>query len=145
MTCRYGCYITFCLLLALSGCGPKKGTVSGNVTFGGKPVVWGTVSLFASDNVQYTGQITPEGTYSIPDVPNGPVRITVASPNPDGAARGGAAAVRSAEGNNVDGSPGQALPAKGDWLAIPEKYGIPDQSGLTGEVKKNTVINLHLE
>src|SRR5205823_14560750 len=69
-------------LLAVCGCSPGKGTVSGKVTYKGKPVVWGTVSAVASDNVQYAAPITPQGTYSIPKRPGRPVRLTVSSPNP---------------------------------------------------------------
>ena len=64
-------------LLAVCGCSPGKGTVSGKVTYKGKPVVWGTVSAVASDNVQYAAPITPQGTYSIPNVPYGSLTVTV--------------------------------------------------------------------
>jgi hypothetical protein len=57
-----------CCLLTSIGCG-SRGTLSGKVTYKNKPVVWGSVSVIASDNIQYASQITPEGTYSIAKVP----------------------------------------------------------------------------
>src|SRR5690242_8111846 len=81
-------------LLAVAGCGAGRGTVSGKVTYKGKPVVTGTVSVIGSDGIQYAAQITPQGTYSVPDVPAGPAKFTVSSPNPDDAVRGGPAAAR---------------------------------------------------
>ncbi len=130
-----------CLLSA--GCGPPKGTVSGKVTHKNKPVVWGTVTIIASDNVQYAAQITPEGTYSIPNVPGGPVKISLTSPNPDGNVRGGPAATAGGAG---DGGGGNTAPAikPGAWFAIPEKYSDPQKSGLTGTVRGDTTIDVDL-
>jgi hypothetical protein len=149
MTIRLGRAIivigALCLVISPTGCKKGTGTVSGKVTFGGKPVGWGTVSVFASDNIQYTGQLSPEGTYSIPGVPNGPCRITVASPNPDLAKGGGPPAAGLGEGGAIDGDVNQTMPAPADWVQIPEKYGHPDQSGLTAVVNSNTTIDLNLD
>lgn len=131
------------LCVALAGCGPSKGTVSGKVTHKGKPVVWGSVTLIASDGVQYAGQITPEGTYTVPHVPGGAVKIAVASPNPDGTSRGGPAAARGGSGDR-SGEEARQMPPPGAWFALPEKYGDPAQSGLTGTVSGDTTIDLDL-
>jgi hypothetical protein len=132
-----------CLALLAGGCG-SRGTVSGKVTHKGKPVVWGTVSVFASDDVQYAGQLTPEGTYSIPDVPSGQVRITVSSPNPDGTGRGGPAAANGGLGDSPGPEAAATRPPPGIWFPIPAKYSEPSRSGLTGTVRGNTVIDLDL-
>jgi hypothetical protein len=132
-----------CLVLA-GGCGSRGGTVRGKVTRKGKPVVWGTVTLIGSDGVQYAGQLTPEGTYSIPGVPGGPVKIAVSSPNPDGSSRGGPAAANAGTG---DGPAPEALanrPPAGAWIRLPEKYSDPQKSGLTGTVNSDTVIDIDL-
>jgi hypothetical protein len=133
-----------CFLLAVSGCGSRGGTVSGKVTHKGKPVVWGTVSVYASDGVQYPGMITAEGTYSIPNVPSGPVKLTVSSPNPDGTDRGGPAAANAGTGDSPGREAGVTRPPAGTWTAIPERYSDPNQSGLVGTVSSDTVINLDL-
>src|SRR5262245_13565118 len=129
-------------LLALAGCGSGKGTVSGTVAYNGKKLTSGTVSVIASDGIQYAAQITTDGKYSIPNVPSGPVKITVSSPNPDDAIRGGPAAARgkgaAAQGDLGGGD--QPLPPRdpippGSWMAIPEKYSDLEKSGLTGNVR----------
>jgi hypothetical protein len=136
-------------LLALAGCGGDKGTLSGKVTYQGKPVVLGYVSVIASDNVQYAGPINSDGSYSIPNVPGGPVKIAVSSPNP-GAKPGSPAA--AGEGRKVKGGTGdlpgeEAGPpgaAPAGWVALPEKYADPQTSGLANSVRGDTVINLDL-
>ncbi len=135
------------LLLALAlplaaGCGSQKGTVTGKVTHKNKPVVWGTVTLIASDNIAYSGQITPEGTFSIANVPGGPVKIGVTSPNPDGTNRGGPAAQRGGTGDGVGGSDPAPVIKAGTWVALPEKYGDATKSGLTGTVNGDTAIDI---
>ena len=132
------------VIFAVVGCGPSKGTVSGTVTFKGKPVTSGSVSLFGSDNIQYSSQISPDGTYSIPDVPGGPAKFLVVSPNPNDAAR---QRVRTG-GGPLDGpAGGGATPVvpKSSWVEIPETYGDPATSGLTGTVNGPTTINLELK
>jgi hypothetical protein len=133
-------------VLVVGGCSSKGGTLSGKVSHKGKPVVWGTVSVFGRDNIQYAGQITPEGTYSVPNVPGGPVKIAVSSPNPDGAARGGpAAAIARGGAGDLGGGPDpNPVVQSKTWFAIPDKYADPQQSGLTGTVKGDTIINLDL-
>jgi hypothetical protein len=148
---RRSAFATLCVLnvlvLAAAGCGSttSKGTVSGKVTHKNKPVVWGTVTLIASDNKAYTGEITPEGTYSIPDVPGGPVKLCVTSPNPDaGKQRGGAGRGGAGDVEAGGGAAGVSLP-KGAWFLIPEKYADPQRSGLTGTVHNDTTIDLKLD
>ncbi len=110
-----------------------------------KPVVWGTVTLIASDNVAYAAEITPEGTYFIPNAPPGPVKLCVTSTNPDGAARGGPAAARSSVSDQAAADRTRPPPPAAAWVGIPEKYTDPERSGLTGIVKNDTTINLDLD
>jgi hypothetical protein len=129
------------LLVVSAGCfGPSRGTVSGQVTYKKKPVTWGTVSVIASDNIQYPGEITPEGTYSIPNVPGGPVKILVTSPNPgDGRRPGGVAR----GGGDLEAKGARAPATK--WVPLPDKYGDLAKTDLTGTVEGDTVIDLHLK
>jgi hypothetical protein len=132
------------VLLAASGC-TSKTTVTGKVTYKGKPVIWGTVSVIASDNIQYAAQITPEGTFSIPNVPSGPAKFAVSSPNPDGTARGGPAALNGGAGDRGSGGDsGPPSPPAGAWFPLPEKYSDPLKSGLDRKVGSEPVA-LNLE
>lgn len=61
---------------------PGTDEITGSVSSGGRPVVFGTVTVVASDDRVYTTPIRPDGTYRIRSVPPGPVRVAVSSPNP---------------------------------------------------------------
>jgi len=61
---------------------PGGNELTGSVSSGGRPVVYGTVTVVASDDRVYTAPIRADGTYRIPAVPPGPVRVAVSSPNP---------------------------------------------------------------
>jgi hypothetical protein len=73
------------LLLTLAfiwGCGRGRSTVSGKVTYEGKPLVFGIVILAGEDNVPLRGEIDPAGGYTVKDVPYGNVRVAISSPMP---------------------------------------------------------------
>jgi hypothetical protein len=126
--------VAVAMLFLASGCSSKT-TVSGKVTYKGKPVVWGTVSIIAKDNIQYAAQINPDGTYTIPNVPTGPAKFAVSSPNPDGTARGGPAAANGGAGDRGSGGEGgPPNPPAGTWFPLPEKYTDPLKSGLAGTI-----------
>jgi hypothetical protein len=125
--------VALAALLAATGC-TSRTTVTGKVTFKGKPVTWGTVTVIASDDIQYAGQINPDGTYSIAGVPTGPAKFAVSSPNPDGTSRGGPAAANGGAGDRGDAGEAPPSPPAGTWSRLPEKYSDPLQSGLTGKI-----------
>jgi hypothetical protein len=61
------------------GCGPSTTTVSGTVTYQNKLVKGGSVTFVAldKDKPAATGPIKEDGTYSIPRVPVGEVKVCV--------------------------------------------------------------------
>jgi len=61
---------------------PGGTELTGRVSSGGRSVVYGTVSVVASDDRVYSAPIGPDGTYRITSLPPGPVRVSVSSPNP---------------------------------------------------------------
>jgi hypothetical protein len=69
-------YVLAGLLLAGAvGCN-KKGTVSGKVTYDGKPVLVGTVT-FHTEKRQVVAAIDDNGVYTVTGVPLGEAKITV--------------------------------------------------------------------
>src|SRR5436305_700153 len=68
--------------LALAGCGGGTGTLTGKVTFQGKPVVFGTVTAQAADGTRRVGNIEPDGTYTVLAVPAGTMQPAVTCPEP---------------------------------------------------------------
>jgi hypothetical protein len=143
--------------LCAAGCGDDTPTVRGRVTANGKPVVWGSVTLVDAHGGYHQALLDLEGNYEIDGVPAGAVKVGVVSDNPAGrvAGRGavsprvaGQAAVqdpREALGFRQDAGPELPKPPQGAWFPIPERYGDPHSSGLTGEVKPGRASELNID
>jgi hypothetical protein len=121
---------TGCGLLALlaltPGCRPGTADVAGRVTYQGKPVVSGSVTLHAADGSVHQIGLNPDGTYRLDRVPVGTARVAVSSPDPTPSAR--------AKGDPDSRVPTRAQPPPGAWFPLPAKYADPAQSGLTVQV-----------
>jgi hypothetical protein len=134
-----------CLALAASGCGARTGTLSGKVSYQGKPVTRGTVTLFCADGHILSGFISPEGTYSIPRVPLGDARITVATYPP--VPRGFNLPQQLPPSNGTYPRETAALPATTEkFVPLPERYKRPNSSGLAVTVRRSDEVHdLQLE
>jgi len=64
----------------------RGGTVRGTVTFKGQPLPSGKVSIMSTAGVVCSGDIGPDGRYTVYRVPDGPVKIAIATypPPPPG-------------------------------------------------------------
>lgn len=113
------------LLLFLAGC-QGTGSVSGKVTFQGKPLVYGTVLLIGSDNVSVQAAIQKDGSYSASGLAPGEVKVAVNSPNPKGVA------IYAGWKDPSKKPPQFEVPG---WFAIPQKYEDVTTSGLTIPLK----------
>jgi hypothetical protein len=112
-------------ILTLAGCGPGRGTLSGKVSMEGKgPLKYGSVSVVGSDGVAKQGAINSDGTYSVEGIAPGSVKISVNSPDP--------ALSKSHMRKKEDSAP---KVDNAGWFPIPEKYGDPQKSGLTFDLK----------
>lgn len=137
-------------LLALAGCGGSTATVSGKVTYQGKPVVFGSVVLIGADGLPKNGQIQPDGTFTVAGVAVGTAKVAVSSPMPPGAETG----KKSAAGGKDAGDDDKIPPAGGSgvdpavakaWFPLPEKYGDPEKSGLTVTVGDGKPVQFDLK
>src|SRR5205085_628371 len=65
--------------LAVVGCGGKggTGTVSGKVTYKGAPLKGGRVGFATANKQNVVADIGEDGSYTAPDVPTGPAKVTV--------------------------------------------------------------------
>jgi len=110
------------LALLLAGCGSDLASVTGTVTYDGKPLQTGTVGFFpvGAGPAGY-GSIQPDGSFRIrtgqqAGLPPGEYRITVQATGP----------IPEPTPENLEPVPESI---------IPERYGNQDQSGLTFTVK----------
>jgi hypothetical protein len=113
--------------LLAAGCGDSRGTVTGRVAYQGKALTSGSVVLYAADGQVYTGLIAPDGRYTIPNVPRGQLQATVRSHTavPPGFGVG------SSPPKGVNGPHGPTSgPPPRPVPAIPDRYGVPEESGL---------------
>lgn len=110
--------------LAAAGCGGGTGELAGTVTYQDKPLRQGTVLVAAGDGSTQSGVIRDDGSYTVTNVPAGPVKIAVTSPDPR--------SVKVARRKKDEKPP---PPDTSKWFAIPEKYADPAKSELTTTVK----------
>src|SRR4051794_23857808 len=73
----------------LSGCGPARTEVSGQVKYNGQPLVKEgcTISFLGEDGIPHSGEIDTSGNYRVPDVCLGENRVSVvysSAPPPGG-------------------------------------------------------------
>jgi hypothetical protein len=129
------------LILCQAGClkSTARTTVSGKVTFQGKPVPAGTVSFFATDKRTSLAVINADGTYSMGDAPVGDVTITVQTP-PRGMAGRLSGTTKPPPGMKM---PEEMIPKDqpaivtdpSKWVELPKKYADVQSSPLKYTVK----------
>ncbi|MGH7174666.1 MAG: hypothetical protein ACRELF_05725 [Gemmataceae bacterium] len=112
------------LTLAAGGCGKSSGTVSGKVSYQGKPLPGGYVN-FMSESAKGDMKISPikeDGSYSVSGLPVGSVKISVQ----------GLAKRRLAD---LPGQGGKDEKSQQKEVYVPPQYGNTETSGLTYDVK----------
>lgn len=137
-----GAALLLCVALA-AGCGQPGSRVKGRVTHNGKPVVWGSVTLIASDNQPYSALLETDGSFALDGVPAGKAKVGVVSDNPDKTLTppGGE------DGRPVKQSPApdRPKPAKGAWFPLPDKFGDPMTSGVSVTVTRGQSLEIDLK
>lgn len=135
------------LLIAVTGCGGSHADVAGKVTYRDRPVAYGTVSVIGPDQKTYYGVINPDGTFTVPRVPVGAVKIGIYSPDPYFEPPISAAEkAKVEEARRASGIPIPPKPPKGVWFRLPGKYADPLSSGLTADVRTQAgAIDLRLD
>lgn len=126
-------------LLALFAVGCQgQGNVAGQVTYQGKPLVFGTVQFEGSDGSLHQCNLGSDGRYAVAGVATGEAKVAVSSRNP-----------KSSDFQPMQRDGGPKPPPQPEvkgWFPIPEKYETPGTSGLTYTVKRGeNEINITLE
>jgi hypothetical protein len=123
------------LALMASGCAPQKYSVSGKVLYNGavlnKPD--GIVIFMGPQGEQLSTPINQDGTYQVLGVSSGVNKIAVYYLNPKTA---------DSRKKRTKGPPkdGEVV----DNFLTPEKYSLPESSGLTLDVNKEMTYNIEL-
>ena len=142
--------VTWCAILSISmlvGCTQPKGVVEGEVTFKGKPVPGGNV-MFIS--VGRKGKMTPQGSVELSrdgkfsmELPVGTIMVGIDNREFEPAP---ATLPAVAPGSNLppevlkslsEGSKGSGR-VSDRWVQYPEKYYLPERSGLEIKVSPGT-------
>src|SRR5262245_17604806 len=100
-----------CLLALAAGCGKGTGTITGTVRYKGTPLTSGTIIFHGAGGYTDSAAIGPEGEYRLADFPPGEARITVITQQYEKAA------------------PGKPRKPVANFVALPQKYSDPKQSG----------------
>jgi hypothetical protein len=122
-------------LLAAAGCGGGgTGSLTGTVTYNGTPIASGTVQAFAANGTAYTGEIGPDGRYTIDNIPVGEVKLSVTSPDPERQYEHLKEMARTEGQKAALKTPEPAAVAA--WVPVPSQYEQPDTSGFATAIKK---------
>lgn len=116
--------LLLCAVVPVLGCGGKA-TITGTVSHGGQPVVWGTVALKGADGKIHVGEIGLDGAFRIEGIPPGEYRVAVMSPDP-----------AKALGKK------RPLPPAGAWKPLPPTAGDYETSGLTKTVAAGQLLDI---
>jgi hypothetical protein len=115
-------------LLAIAGCGARRAEFSGRVTYKGKPVYRGSITLEGDDKKALVAAIGDDGAFQFPGLPVGTYKIGVLCPEPSA----DAPAPARDPANKRQDMPGSAIDPNSvkRWFKIPTRCGDPEQSGL---------------
>lgn len=132
---KYAILTSFVLIV--TGCSGSNTSVSGKVTLNNAPVAGGFVILVAADGQSYDAQIGTDGTFKIDRVPTGNVKIGVTGARE--------AAGKPMLGPRGEAGPDRPAPTSRAQTVVPEKYGDPLTSNLTGVIKSGQPLNIELQ
>ena len=112
------------VLAAAGGCGGPA-TITGKVTYQGRPVVYGSVIFLSADKTARSAVIQPDGSYTVENVPPGAVKIGVISRDPANSRAARRRRQSSPPGNPPDGAGGgRMVPAAARNLKTPKRPGL---------------------
>jgi hypothetical protein len=129
-------FIPAVLIVVISGCGSGTVNMRGKVTYQGRPVLSGCVTVLNADGTASSGVIQPDGTYSVEGVKRGRVKVGVVCPDPQHAR-----SILNPKAGQIQGknTHAQTKPGTGGWYPLPRDLGDPEKSGLECDVSSSRV------
>ena len=137
----------FLALLAATGCSSGTSVVVGKVTYKGKPVTMGTVTLQTPTGA-FQGPIQSDGSYEVKGVPVGTAKVAVTATDEMKLVEENKKRVNAGREAAKSGDKPKQLPSIDleSYSQIPLSYGDPEKSKLTVEVKgSKTEHNIDLQ
>jgi hypothetical protein len=142
--------VALCLLLLSSGCSAPKSRVYGTISYQGKPLAGATIVLICPDNSTAQARVRSDGSYEMASVSRGEVKVAIQAdkPRPPPRPRPDRSAIAVKDKNtnaksmaaNDDQAKGAVVgprqPPEHAFASFPAKYGDPNTSGLTFELKE---------
>lgn len=107
----------------------SSATVTGKVTFLGRPLVCGSVVLRGPDGKSAAGRIEQDGSYTVKDAPTGEVLVAVSSPDP--LVQHYATQLKSSRERVPVAQWSAPTVDRKQWFSIPNRYENPATSGIT--------------
>jgi hypothetical protein len=127
-------WVLFSISLAgAGGCG-KTATVTGKVSYQGRPVTYGSLIFLSADRTARSGVIERDGSYRIEGVPPGTAKIGVISRDPSK----GRSVVRNQKRADAGNKEAEKTALK-EWFPLPSKFEDPAASGLSFTVDSRRV------
>ena len=120
------------LVLLVCGCA-RTATVSGRVTYKGRPVIYGSVIIVSADKTARSTFIEADGSYTVQGVHPGEVNIAVISRDPSKAR----AVIQRSDSGLTGKAAAQAVARR--WFALPRQLEDPHTSGLTCTIGRGSV------
>jgi hypothetical protein len=123
--------LVFAATPLLAGCpSAGKNTVSGAVSYKGKPVTGGQMKLVYTDNKTFEMALKTDGTFLATDVPAGTAKVTVDTDRLKDMEKMPKIPFKDGKPPVPEGGPAPPV-----YVAIPSKYADPARTPLTLEVK----------
>jgi hypothetical protein len=132
---------SFLIVSLALGCAPNSqapAKLSGSVSYKGQPIKAGTMRFHTAEGVGYDAQISPDGTYTATDIPEGDLVITVETESINPNRKGGTGKDAEKRANTTQPPPaGMSGPADPSvyYIKVPAKYANPKTSPLSVPVK----------
>ena len=123
---KIGQLLPLLLAIGLGGCS-RTATVTGRVTYRGRPVVHGSVTFVQDARTARSGVIQPDGSYSVENVPMGTMEILVFSRSPK---KGRSVPVGQPSDQHGQKEADLQKAVVKEWFPLPRKYEAAATSGL---------------
>lgn len=109
--------------------GQGKATVTGRVSFQGKPVIWGSVVVFGKDGRSSSGRIEADGTYRVENAATGAVSVAVVSRDP--LVQNWASNLKTTRARPTSKAFSASPVDRKLWFPLPTHFEDPQSSGVT--------------